>query len=59
MRSVVLKLGSRVPVGSTERPWESLLHGNIELVRLQAPACLPYINQGSFYFYLLHILSSK
>lgn len=46
-------------MGSTDKPWESLLQGGIEPAGLQAPARLPYISEGGFCFYLLHILSSK
>lgn len=51
--------GLQGPMGSTEKLCESLLKEGIESARRQAPACLPYVSQGSFYFYLLHVLNSK
>lgn len=33
--------------------------GDLELAGLHAPIILPYVNQGSFHFYLLHILNYK
>lgn len=59
MRLVVLSWAPGVPMGSTEKLWVSLLQGDIEPAGPQAPACVPYISQGSFHFYLLHILNSK
>lgn len=36
MRSVLLKLGSRRPMGSTKKPWEALLQEGIQSGGLQA-----------------------
>lgn len=59
MRLVVLSWAPGVPMGSTEKLWVSLLQGDFEPAGRQVPACVPYVSQRSFHFYLLYILNSK